>query len=469
MILRSLSVRLTLYTFLLTYLLLIGCWGVVYFSINRELFFRDQETISDRLKTIQNLMQIESHEPTRLIRRVEMEWPNRPFERIYVRILDGDKKLITETPGLNSQYEDILQAFPPEATPLAAQNPLQKVNVNSRIFEVGSFVVAIAEDGLQTRRYIQVALERTSEERLLSTLRESLVFVLVFGLIGSLWIGRMTVFQTLKSIREISETARKVSLAGLTERVDVRALPSEFEELALTLNEMLQRLEESFLRLGRFSEDMAHELRTPLNNLLGSLEVGLTKKRSIDEYESLIVSCIEECTRLKRIIDSLLFIARAAQPTQELQKQNLNPIAEIEDILSFYEASAEKKNLRLQFTHAGEFSLSAERVLFQRALGNLLSNAIRHSPEGGRIEVRAEKVDDFVRVQVQDGGEGISPELLPRVGERFFRAEASRSTSSGGHGLGLSIVKSIMEVHKGRLEVASEPGHGAAFSLYFPA
>lgn len=467
MIFRSLSFRLTLHTFLLTYLLVVGCWGLIYFTVDRRLADRDQEVLTDRLKTIQGLLQIEKDEPSRLIRRVEKEWPERPFERILVRVLDEKQTLIAQTPGLSTVYEGVLQSFPLKPVKMEPLNKLMNSEWNSHVFSVGSFIVPVGGEAPQSY-IVEIALEKTSEEELLRALQKTLGYILAVGFVGSFLIGRHTVSRVLSSIQEISEIAKRVTSSGLNERLNPKLLPIEFKEIAQTLNEMLNRLEESFERLKRFSEDMAHELRTPLNNLLGELEVGLSKERTSEEYQSLIGSSVEECGRLKRIIDSLLFIARSHQPLQEAQKHKMHLAEEIETILSFYEVSAEKKRIVLRQECPADIDLRVERTLFQRALGNLLSNAIRHSPEDSEILVSIEVKDPFVEISVRDQGEGIAEEFLPRVGERFFRVEASRSQSSGGHGLGLSIVQSIVQVHGGRMKVESTLGKGSTFHLQFP-
>ncbi len=469
MIFRSLSFRLTLYSCLLTYLLLLGCWGLLYLSVERELFFKDQETVSDRLETIQNLLNLEPNQPVRLTRRVEQEWPKKSFEHIYVRVSDPNGTLITETPGLDEKYEHILEILPKHAENIGKINKLSNAKVDGRIFGVGSFIVPVRTSWGEDRVLVQMALERTSEEVLLSTLRSALIYLLAFGFVGSLLSGRFVVIKALKSIRKIAETAQKVSSGGLKERVNPSDLPMEFVDFVNTLNDMLERLEESFERLSRFSADMAHELRTPLNNLLGSLEVSLSKERSNEEYQMLLASNIEECGRLKRIIDSLLFIARAQQPIKEIQKQTFDLVEELSAIISFYEVSAERRSISIKLNSEQRIAIHAERTLLQRAIGNLLSNAIRLAPEGSEIIVNAKEENKSVVISVEDSGPGIPADLLPFVGERFFRAEESRSQTSGGNGLGLSIVKSIVEIHGGKMAVESHVGSGTTFYLIFLA
>lgn len=468
MIFRSLSFRFTLYSCLLTYGLLLGCWGLIYLAVDRELYYKDQETVNDRLLTIQTLFNLEPNKPVRLIRRVEEEWPRKSSERIYVRVTDPHGVMITQTPGLKNKYEDIVEGFPKDVHDADKINPLVRMDIENRIFDMGSFYVPIKTSWGKEKVLVQVALERTSEEGILSTLRKALFYLLAFGFVGSLLSARLTISKILRSIKNISSTAHTVGSGDIKERINPASLPIEFVDFANTLNHMLDRLDESFERLGRFSADMAHELRTPVNNLMGSLEVSLSKERSSEEYQAVLESSIEECGRLKRIIDSLLFIARSQQPVQEIKKQDFDLSQELEHIISFYEASAEKRNIRIEFIPKADFHLSAEKTLLQRAVGNLLSNAIRLAPEGSKITVNAQKETQYMVISVQDEGPGIPAHLLPFVGERFFRVEESRSHTSGGNGLGLSIVRSIARAHGGEMKVKSEVGVGTTFYLFLP-
>src|SRR5262249_40473420 len=151
---------------------------------------------------------------------------------------------------------------------------------------------------------------------------------------ASLWTSRAIVRMAQQPIRHISDLAARVNSDQLDERIRIESLPVELHELGLTMNNMLDRLRDSFNRLAKFSEDMAHELRTPVNNLLGTMSLGLTRERNLGDYRNLIGSSIEECERLKRIIESLLFIARTADPDQKILKQDLNLEREIKDIVS---------------------------------------------------------------------------------------------------------------------------------------
>jgi two-component system heavy metal sensor histidine kinase CusS len=232
---------------------------------------------------------------------------------------------------------------------------------------------------------------------------------------------------------------------------------------------MLDRLQESFDRLSRFSADIAHELRTPLSTLRGEVEVALGKPRSPEEYRETLSSFLEEAGRLTRLIESLLFLARAEDPKMEIRRESVDVAGELRSIAEFYEAAAADRGVELSAAAADGLRVSLDRGLFQRAAGNLIDNALTHTPKGGRIRLGAGRDNGNVRIDVEDTGAGIAAEHLPRVFDRLYRADRSRSAATGGSGLGLAIVKSIAELHGGRAEIVSELGKGTRVSLLLPA
>lgn len=454
--LRSLSFRLTIYSSLLNFAILIACWFALYISVSRSLSRQNEIVIKDRLQIVQSLLQEEGPSHERLIRRVEKEWTHRQSDRIFVKVINDQGENIAETPGLPLQ-----ETFPNNELSFGEIRILQR---DSASYEAGLFHLLVPNAGSKASYAVQIILERTSEDHILGILTHFLYFLLSFGLIGSVWAARVTVRKALGPIRRISSHAKKVNSTSLQKRLEVDRLPIEFVEITQTLNQMLDRLQESFDRLTRFSGDMAHELRTPLNNLLGSFEVALSKERTPEAYRNVIESGMEECQRLKRIIESLLFVARAADPAREVPKQTLDLGEELRTILSFYEASAEEAGLDFKLDIAEGTALKAERELFQRAVGNLLSNSIRHSPPGAKIYVSAHAHNSQTTVvQVQDEGSGIPKNLLPHLGRRY-----GLPVMPVGSGFGLSIVKSIVEIHGGHMDAISEPGRGSTISLHFP-
>jgi two-component system heavy metal sensor histidine kinase CusS len=288
----------------------------------------------------------------------------------------------------------------------------------------------------------------------------------------------------------MATTARHITSTNLRERILPEGYPSELASLASTFNQMLDGLEESFERISRFSADIAHDLRTPVNNIRGEAEVVLARPRTADEYRDVIESCLEESVRLSDLIGDLLFLARAESPLTHLRRERVNVGELLGGVREYYEASAADGGISLT-TNVGDKPVVADldRTLLQRAVGNLVSNALTHTPRGGAV-VLGTGVDfsgvdfsntdfsntdrssaDFstIRIEVSDTGIGIPPEALPRVFDRFFRVDSSRSQGSGGTGLGLAIVQSIALLHGGNVEISSQPGQGTRVTLHMPA
>jgi len=232
---------------------------------------------------------------------------------------------------------------------------------------------------------------------------------------------------------------------------------------------MLDRLEESFERISRFSADIAHDLRTPVNIIRGEAEVALARARTVDEYREVIESTLEEAVRLSELIGDLLFLARAESPLTELRRERVNVGNLLSAVRDYYEASAANGGISLVADEGAEpVTAELDRALMLRAVSNLVSNAIAHTPTGGTVTLAARDEGAAIRIEVSDTGAGIPAEALTRVFDRFFRVDPSRSKTSGATGLGLAIVQSIMTLHGGRAEINSQFGHGTRVTLRIP-
>ncbi len=228
---------------------------------------------------------------------------------------------------------------------------------------------------------------------------------------------------------------------------------------------MLTRLDDSFTRLSQFSADLAHELRTPIANMLGEAQVALTRERTAAEYRETIESAVAECERLSRIVDNLLFVARVDAAREPIARKRFDARAAVEKIVAFYQTVADDHHVTI--TCSGDGQVYADPDLFERAVGNLLDNTLRFTAEHGSIRVAVSRHNTNFEVAVSDNGCGIAAEHLPRVFDRFYRVESSRS--SEGAGLGLALVKSIVDLHGGSANIQSEVGRGTTVTLRFPA
>ncbi len=304
---------------------------------------------------------------------------------------------------------------------------------------------------------VAVATDISHHEHFMASFRSTLwsFFALATLLTGLL--GWWAVRRGLSPLQAMKRKVEGITAQRLDARLAVDAVPLELADLAQTLNTMLERLGDSFQRLSDFASDLAHEFRTPVSNLLMQSQVTLAQSRTDEEYREILASNIEEFERLSRMIADMLFIAKADQgqivPTREL----LDLGSLIGNLVEAHRPFAEDQGVTVTCT--GDGQLHGDSLMIRRAVSNLLSNAIRHSPPGGQVAVTIRATDrGGACIEVANTGDTIPAEHLPRLFDRFYRADPSR-TGDGAHtGLGLAIVKSIAEAHGGQVSVLSQDG-----------
>jgi signal transduction histidine kinase len=230
-----------------------------------------------------------------------------------------------------------------------------------------------------------------------------------------------------------------------------------------------EELATAYTALQQYADNVAHELRSPVNKMLVGSEVMLSRDRSAEEYQEALQSNMEECQRLSSIVEGILFLANADNTRIDLMRQQIDVAREVKLIVDYYEASAQEAGVALSLAAEAGLRGHVDRVLFQRAVSNLVSNAISHTPAGGAVTVSARGGESGFEVEVADTGKGISEEAQAHVFERFYRADQVRTATSGRLGLGLPITKSIVDLHKGRIALASQIGRGTRISLSFPS
>lgn len=314
---------------------------------------------------------------------------------------------------------------------------------------------------------VAVAIELGHHEHFMRSFRRALWSVVALAALLSGFLGWMVARRGLAPLRDICSVAAGITANRLDQRLTVAAIPQELAEVVQTLNDMLSRLEESFRRLANFSSDLAHELRTPVSNLLTQTQVTLARARSADEYQDVLASNAEELERLSRTVADMLFLARADNDLLVPHRETIDLADEVTSLFDFYEALAADKGLHLQAS--GSAVVCGDRLMLRRAVGNLLSNAVRHTPPGGWVRVR---LDDAAAgeavVSVVNDGETIAAEQLPRLFDRFWRVDRSRQHGGEGAGLGLAIARSIARAHQGDVGVTSADGV-TTFELRLPA
>jgi heavy metal sensor kinase len=286
-------------------------------------------------------------------------------------------------------------------------------------------------------------------------------------LISSAVLGGFVVVQrALRPVDGIIQSAERISSQNLSQRLPVPETGDELNRLSVALNNMIRRLEEAFQHTKRFLADASHELRTPLTMLQAELEVFI--ERSTGHDRETAVSALEEVERLRKIVEGLFALSRldAGEALEQSAPFDLAELAaSTTDQMSLL---AEDKQIELTCHPAGKVVVRGDRSRLKQVVVNLLDNAIKYTPAGGKVDIRVKSTDGKALLEVADNGIGIPPEAVPRVFERFFRVDKARSRELGGAGLGLSIVKSICAAHNGNVQLVSKTGQGTCFTVELP-
>jgi len=446
-------------------LVLLGA-ASLYIVLRTELDKSTDLFLADKLHVLRTMLAERPDDEDALREEIELESAARRYQQFYIRLVDEHGTSIMTTPGMAEQLDIGQLANQTRGNP---ERTITMAGNHGRPFRVTSAVALVGPSTTHSDT-IQIAIDISQEEALLARYRfwfwaTFLATSIVFPLVGYV-IAR----HAIRPVEEIAATARRITSTNLRERIAAEGYPSELASLAGTFNEMLDRLEESFGRISRFSADIAHDLRTPVNNIRGEAEVALGRARTVNEYRDVLESSLEEAVRLSDLIGDLLFLARAESPIADLQPQKVNVSELLVTVREYFDATASTAGVSLVTSNGNDPVIAQlDRSLILRAVSNLVSNAIAHTPAGGTVQLVTATEGARIQIEVSDTGSGIPAEALPKVFDRFFRVDPSRTKSSGGTGLGLAIVQSIMALHGGSAEIASQLGSGTRVRLLMPA
>lgn len=459
----SLARRLSIWYALSAFLLLAIATGVLYWGTARRFNQENDQYLDKKLSTIEGLLRDPSGQMATVRWEVEEESLTSPSVRVLSRVEKADGHVLLETSGMSREL--------PSDLPMPDQPSNRGTNIRTpagKEFRVLASTVKASPVSGNPGFRLQVAIDLDYERRLLRSYLDQLWLVLGIGLLAAVIIGFRIARSGIAPVHSMTETIKRVRSSTLSERITLAEMPSELSVLAETFNEMLERLEESFTRLSRFSSDLAHELRTPIGNIRGELEVALTRARTPPEYREVLQSSLEECQKLSRLIDRLLFLARSEHPETQIRREKIDVGQELQKVTDFYEPAATERDVRVQLQVESELTADVDRTLFQLAVGNLVDNAVRHTPADGIVTLAASLENGSLIVHVTDTGVGIAPEHLPHVFERFYRADPARSHDGDSSGLGLALVHTIARLHKGTASIDSAVGEGTAVTVTFP-
>src|ERR1044071_6647681 len=435
----------------------------LYWSLTREVWQDDDAFLANEIQECRRLLREHSAGAPLLAHEVQTEAAASQFIKYYLRVLRGRGETEIETPQMPEALSP--QRFPAPAEPgqVPARGTVARSGRTAYLM-----MTAWAQIGSEKTdsRIIQAAIDVTSDQELIAGYRWKLAVMVPLGVLFSCGAGMLLARRGLRPLKEITRATEQITASQLHERIPVEGWPVELASLTRSFDRMLDRLEESFKRLSQYSADLAHELRTPINNLRGEAGVALSQPRTPEEYRQVLESSLEEYARLARLIDNLLFLARADGQTR-ITCETCDARKAAEVVTEFYAALAEEKCVQL--TCEGTGTVEAEPILLRQAISNLVANAVNYTPTGGRVKVEGEgKNGSGAKIVVTDTGSGIAPEHIGKVCERLYRADSARSQHTNGAGLGLAIVKSIMTLHGGTVRLESELERGTTATLLFP-
>ncbi|MGY2292826.1 heavy metal sensor histidine kinase [Pseudomonas sp. SDO528_S397] len=456
----SLTLRLAVVFALLAFTLMATLGVALYRELERALIHRDDAALIYRVDQLRNLLN--DSNTLDLIKTKPEMFQNMMGNRESVLSIGapGQAPLLLVNPG----NVTLPSAKPvPRKQDISFDDVRHMPDVNGVPF---AYLAATIDSG--DLGSLQVTTGRLMTERtaVLASYRLSVYVLASIAAIVLALAGYLLVHRGLLPLRRLADHAHGIGMGNLSQRLDSQGAPKELLPMIDAFNTMLERLAKGFVQLGQVSTDMAHELRTPINNLLGETQVALQQHRSIESYQHLLASNVEELERLARMLDNMLFLARTDPASALRQRQELDAADEAERMADYFEGLA--GDVDMTIVAQGSGVIWAEPMLLRRALANLCANAIKYGAPGSELLIAATPSAEGISLTVSNHGATIPAEHLPHLFERFYRVDQSRERSAQSNGLGLSIVATIMQLHSGRYSVSSKAGV-TCFELFFPA
>jgi heavy metal sensor kinase len=462
--LRRTDVKLTLlyiFTFFLSALIICG---FLYLRLKHQLIREVDRLLLDEADELSEVLNQDPKGDAQ-IKSFEVGVVTRTYYPICFKVLDRDGVTLYVSKG----FKEIEYTYSDKIAANVRNGKKTKENVRSpgRGIPYRMVNTPVYRDG-SLAYIIQLGTHLRFVRKSLSNFKGNILavfpIILVLGSLGGWILARKSV----SPIGYIASKTKTITSKTLSERLNPRGTGDEMDDLIGTINGMIARLESSFKRMAEFTADASHELKTPLCALRGEAELLLSKKRPIEEYQEGLAHFIERFDHLNRMVNDLILLSKLDSFQVELNLVPLRLDLLVQDIANLFQVLAEQKNIGLNIGSWQQATVMGDKMRLQQLFTNLIDNAVKFTPDGGSIRIRAERDGDFAKVEVVDTGMGIPKEEQENIFKRFYRVDKSRSKDVGGVGLGLSIAEWIAHAHHGKIEVRSELNQGSTFIVYLP-
>jgi heavy metal sensor kinase len=429
-----------------------------YFLITSVIRDRTDQDLLGEARTLSSILKVQGMKAVK--RRIIFEAQAAGEKKIFFRLLSFSGQAFSSS---NMSYWRDIGVGKAAVEQLISENRpvFNIVNLPERKHNIRVLYTIIGRDII-----LQLGQSMENHTRFIEVFRKIFVTTMASLFIFAAIIGWFMARRALAGVEAVTRTARQISEGSLKQRVPVKKYQDEIDQLAITFNQMLDRIQTLVTGIREMSDNIAHDLKSPITRIRGISEVTLTTGASDKDYETMAASTIEECDRLLDMINTMLVISKTEAGVNKLDTQKMDIGAVVRDACELFRSPAEDKDLRLVCDAPGNFSISGDIRLIQRMIANLLDNAIKYTPAGGSIEMTVNIVNDAAAITVKDTGVGISEKDIPRIFERFYRCDPSRSEA--GIGLGLSFARAVARAHGGDIKVASTPDQGSTFTVTFP-
>jgi len=467
---RRARFKLTLYYTSILLLLLAALCGLLYYRTYRSMIHELQKFLRDEASDLVAFVEAKPDLDAVNAHLHIIGQGERRYELSY-RLLDRNGRILAHSRYFRDAAVPEIRDVRPETLRLALEGASSEDYV--RLPDVESPYLLVTrpfkdEDG-QVEYIVQILANLGPVDKLASSLRH-IIYTVVPALVLIAWFsGYAMARKVLHPMNVMASAARRITSTKLDQRLARTESGDEFDVLAATLNDMIERLEESFELLRQFAGDAAHELRTPLTIMKGEAEIALRAREDDPAvYREVLESTIRECDRMIGVVESLLLIAQAEAGDIPVRREPFRLDGLLVELTETFRVLAEEAGLSLEAEDFPEIVVDADAMRLHELFANLLDNAVKYTPPGERVTISCDVTEREVHVHVADTGEGIPEAEQDKIFDRFYRVDHSRSRDTGGSGLGLSIARWIVRAHGGRIEVESAPGAGSTFTVILP-